>query len=295
MATLDHLNPALFTDLAVAIDDLLHWYYDNAKVIFAICIVTAVAGELVTRAVRGRRIDIDSTLTSFSSGLAFLGVKFVLGKLAYIAIALYVYNNHRLFNLDLGNPLVWIGVFLGRDFVYYWAHRAEHSYRFLWASHLVHHSPETIGMTTAVRVPWMEAIYKPWIGLWLPLVGFNPVAAIAFDVFASTLSQVQHTEAFAATRRSVLGWLFVTPSAHRVHHGYNPEYLDKNFGAVLILWDRLFGTYEPEVAPVRYGVGAIDAVVTPRDALVGGYPRLVSAMRSTGSVPGAIRVALAKP
>lgn len=275
-----------------------HWYADHATAIFAVCITAAVFGELFSRWVRGRDVQAQSTTTSIVSGASFLVAKTIVGKAAFLALALYLYNNVSPFRLDLGNPLVWIGVFLIRDFVYYWVHRAEHSFRALWASHLVHHSPETIGMATAVRVPWMEALYKPFFGLWLPLIGFNPLAAIVFDVFAATLSQLQHTEAFPARRdgrSSVIGKIFVTPSSHRVHHGYNPEYIDKNFGAVLIIWDRLFGTYEPEVAPVKFGVGEIDAVVTPRDALVGGFPRLAADMASVGSPLGAVRVAVSRP
>ncbi len=277
------------------LNNALHWYYDNASTIFATCVSVAVIGEMTSRRLRGREVQLRSTTTSIMSGAAFMGAKLVLGKLAFLALALFIFENHRIFTLDLSNPLVWIGVFLVRDLVYYWVHRMEHMVRILWASHLVHHSPETIGMSTAVRVPWMEALYKPWFGLWMPLLGFNPIAGIAFDVFAATLSQVQHTELFPANRRSVIGLLFVTPSSHRVHHGYNPEYLDKNFGAVLIVWDRLFGTYEPEVAPVRFGVGPKDAVVTTRDALVGGYPNLLDDMRSVTSRRTAARVALSRP
>ncbi len=272
----------------------LHWYNDHAAAIFATCIVLAIFGEAFSRWARGRDLQVRSTTTSIASGAVFMVAKTIVGKAAFIALSLYLFNNVAPVHLNLSNPLVWVGVFLMRDFVYYWVHRAEHSFRILWASHLVHHSPETIGMSTAVRVPWMEALYKPFFGLWLPLVGFNPLAAIAFDVFAATLSQLQHTTAFPA-RKSLIGSIFVTPSSHRVHHGYNPEYLDKNFGAVLIIWDRIFGTYEPEVAEVMFGVGKTDAVETVRDALVGGYPRLVADMRATLSLGGAMRVAISRP
>ena len=267
---------AALTDAAHAV---LGFYYANAKVIFAVLIAGAVVGEFVIRWLRGRDLQLRSTTTSIVSAFAFMGVKLLVGKALFIGLGLYIYQQHRLFDLDLGDPLVWIGVFLIRDLVYYWVHRTEHVVRLLWASHLVHHSPETIGMATAVRVPWMEALYKPWFSLWMPLLGFNPVAAIAFDVFAATLSQAQHTERFAVNPKSIFGKFFVTPSHHRVHHGYNPEYIDKNFGAVLIVWDKLFGTFAPEAAPVKFGVGKVDAVVTPADALVGGFARLRADVR----------------
>lgn len=298
-----NITPNLITETFITatfitpapLNAVFHWYADHAATIFGICISVAVVGELIGRWARGRDMQAQSTITSIVSGATFMVVKTLIGKAAFLALSLYLYHHVAPTHLNLSNPLIWIGVFLIRDFVYYWVHRAEHTFRALWASHLVHHSPETIGMATAVRVPWMEALYKPFFGLWLPLIGFNPLAAIAFDVFAATLSQLQHTEAFPAAKNSIIGKIFVTPSSHRVHHGYNPEYIDKNYGAVLIIWDRMFGTYAPEVAPVKFGVGETDAVVTVRDALVGGFPRLAADMASMNSKRGALQVALSRP
>jgi len=275
--------------------NFFNFYLAHAAVIFGVIVLSAIVGEKCWQRLTRRSLELRSTIISLGSGAFFLVAKTIIGKALFVSMGLWVYNNHRLFDLDLSNPLVWAGVFLLRDFVYYWVHRLEHTTRFLWASHLVHHSPETIGMATAVRVPWMEALYKPFFSLWMPLLGFNPVAAIAFDVFAATLSQLQHTEACPANPNSVVGKVFVTPSLHRVHHGYNPEYIDKNFGAVLIVWDRMFGTYEPEVAPVKFGVGSIDAVHTLSDALIGGYGRLFSDMLDAQDVDHALDIAFAAP
>lgn len=261
---------------------LLHWYAAHAGLVFAVTLVAALVGERVWRlAVRRRAVDVGDDVTTVVSGASFLVAKTVMSKLVIFSLSLAVYERFRLFDLDLGDPLVWIGVFVVRDALYYGVHRAEHRCRLLWASHLVHHSPDEIGFWTAVRVPWMEAVYKPWLGLWVPLVGFHPAAFVALDVLAAVIGQFQHTEAWR--RRTWLDAVFVTPSAHRVHHGSNPEYLDRNFGAVLIVWDRLFGTYEPEVAPVRYGLVGGYTIDEPEDALVGGYPRLWRAARA---VPG---------
>lgn len=273
----------------------LHWYFDHARVIFASVIIGAVIAEKLWQWARNRDLQWRSISTSAVSGFAFLSVKTVLGKAGLLGLSLLVYQQYRLTTLDLSNPLIWVGVFLVRDFVYYWVHRAEHTVRLLWASHLIHHSPDTIGMSTAVRVPWMEACYKPFFSLWMPLAGFNPLYAIAFDVFASTLSQLQHTEARKAKPGGCIQAIFVTPSHHRVHHGYNPEYIDKNFGAVLIIWDRLFGTFAPEVAPVKFGVGERDAINSPTAALVGGYPRLVRDVRRVTGPAAKLRTALRMP
>lgn len=273
---------------------VIDWYSGHAATLFVVLVGSAIVMELFSKWTVGRfgRTERSSALTSVTSGFAFLGVKSVVGKLAATALALFVYDHFRLFTLDLGSPWVWLGVFVARDFVYYWMHRAEHRVRVLWASHMVHHSPETIGFTTAIRVPWMEAVYKPWFGLWLPLVGFHPLAAVAMDVLAATIAQLYHTD--RVRRVPVVEWVFVTPSTHRVHHGSNPEYIDKNFGAVFIIWDRLFGTFEPELAPVRYGIGA-KKIDSPVKALLGGYPALATEMRVLATPAARVRYALAPP
>ncbi len=257
--------------------DLVRWYTAHAAVLFIALAVSAIVLERLHRRFAGQTPDAPcAILTTLTSGIAFLAVKATVSKLAATSLAIFVYENLRLWTLDLSNPLVWIGVLVIRDLVYYWVHRGEHRLSMLWASHMIHHSPETIGFATALRVPWMEAVYKPWFGLWLPLLGFNPVAAIALDVFAATMAQLYHTESIR--RIPVLEHVFVTPATHRVHHGSNPQYIDKNFGAVFIVWDRLFGTFEPEVAPVVYGIGS-KRIDTPVKALVGGYPALFDELR----------------
>ena len=271
---------------------LIGWYTANAAVVFVALTGSAICLEQLRRQVIGTRDEVGSIRTSLTSALAFVATKSLLSKAVVTSVALFLYEHYRIFTLDLLNPWVWIGVLVLRDFIYYWVHRAEHRIRLLWASHMVHHSPETIGFTTAVRVPWMEAVYKPWLGLWLPLIGFHPVAAIALDVLAATMAQMYHTD--SVRRLPIVDKLLVTPSAHRVHHGSNPEYIDKNFGAVFIVWDKLFGTFEPEVAQVTFGIGT-KRIDTPVKALVGGYPALVAEMRSIVDWRARLRHAFAAP
>lgn len=276
---------------------LLGWYRTHAVMIFAITLVGAFTIETARQISKRRNVDLESTKTSVVSAGAFLLVKTIIGRLIMLWLSMWVYENHRLTTLNLTNPLVWLGVFLLRDAIYYWEHRAEHSVRLLWASHMVHHSPTTIGFTTAIRVPWMEAIYKPWLGLWVPFIGFHPLAFVTLDVLAATIGQLQHTT--ACRKRTVLDSVFVTPSAHRVHHGSNPQYIDRNFGAVLIIWDRMFGTYTPETVTPVYGIGAKSAISTPTEALVGGYPKLFAAARTmtveTGSIRDGLHYLVAPP
>jgi len=138
-----------------------------------------------------------------------------------------------------------VGLFLGQDFLYYWFHRASHRARWLWAAHVVHHSSERLNLSTAFRQSLMYPVAGMWV-FWLPLaaIGFNPhhillvvSANLAYQFFV-------HTQ--AVDRLGPLEWIFNTPSHHRVHHARNPRYIDRNYGGVLIVWDRLFGTFVPE-------------------------------------------------
>jgi sterol desaturase/sphingolipid hydroxylase (fatty acid hydroxylase superfamily) len=270
---------------------LVRWITDHAVVVLAVSGSLTIAGDQLAAFLR-RRSDVRGSITSVAGGAAYLVAKGIVSKGLMLGVALAVYD-HRLFDLDWTNPLVWVGIFVARDLGSYWIHRAEHRVRLLWASHLVHHSIERFTFTSAVRLPWMESLYKPVLVLWVPLLGFHPAAFAAMGAIVLLVGQLQHTE--LGRRPSVLDLVFVTPSAHRVHHGSNAEYLDKNFGSMLIVWDRLFGTYAPETVPVRYGLAGGKRIETPAQTLVGGYPALFAAVRRQASVVDGGRYLVAAP
>jgi len=160
----------------------------------------------------------------------------------------------RLFDIELTVFTV-LGAFLLQDFLYYWFHRASHHIHWLWAGHVVHHSSTKMNFTTAFRQSIMYPVAGMWV-FWLPmiLIGFDPLTI--FSVVALNLAYqfFVHTQIVGK-----LGWLervFNTPSHHRVHHAINKSYLDKNFAGVLIIWDKLFGTFieEDKNQPCKYGI-----------------------------------------
>jgi sterol desaturase/sphingolipid hydroxylase (fatty acid hydroxylase superfamily) len=159
--------------------------------------------------------------------------------------------DHRVVSLGDG-PLRWFIAMLAWDFQYYWLHRWEHGVRLLWATHVSHHSSEHYNLSTALRQPW-----APFLGLAMfpPLgfLGLAPWEIMTCGGFNLIYQFWIHTEAIDRLP-APLEFVLNTPSHHRVHHGSNPQYLDKNHGGILILWDRLFGTFEPEADPVRYGL-----------------------------------------
>jgi sterol desaturase/sphingolipid hydroxylase (fatty acid hydroxylase superfamily) len=142
---------------------------------------------------------------------------------------------------------------LAVDFVYYWEHRCSHRVRLLWAvAHSVHHSSPQYDQTIGLRITFLDGWLTLWIYVPLVLIGFDPaMVAAAFGVILG-YQQWLHTETIGRLRW-LDGWLN-TPSNHRVHHGVQPHYLDKNFGAILMIWDKLFGTYQRETVPVTYGL-----------------------------------------
>lgn len=168
---------------------------------------------------------------------------------------------HRAFTVPLDT---WWGLallVLGQEFCYYWLHRASHEVRWFWASHQVHHSPNDLNLSAAYRVGWtgrasgVTIFYLPLAGL-----GFDPAAI--FVVHTLNLLYQFWLHADWIPKLGPLELVLNTPSHHRVHHAANVEYLDANYGGILIVWDRLFGTFVPERAGVRMRFGQVKPVTT---------------------------------
>jgi len=155
------------------------------------------------------------------------------------------------FHLKNSTPIFMIS-FIGVDFVYYWYHRFSHKIKLLWAFHLVHHSSLFMNLTVSYRLNWLSSLLTPFVVAPLIIIGL-PFEFIAVSFGLNLLYQFfLHTEAIG--KLGFLEGILATPSAHRVHHGSNKEYIDKNFGGVLMIWDRLFGTYRSETIKPIYGV-----------------------------------------
>jgi sterol desaturase/sphingolipid hydroxylase (fatty acid hydroxylase superfamily) len=163
--------------------------------------------------------------------------------------------NHRIFTISLNSWWNVLLLFICLEFTYYWYHRASHRIRWFWASHLVHHSPQHFNLSAAYRLSWTGGISGSVI-FFMPLawLGFKPFA-IAIALSLNLLYQFWiHTELIP--QLGIFEWFLNTPSHHRVHHASNSEYIDRNYGGVLIIFDRLFGTFTPESSfnPPIYGL-----------------------------------------
>ena len=138
------------------------------------------------------------------------------------------------------------------DFVFYVYHRMSHRVRFLWAIHLSHHSSEEMNFAVSFRQAWFGPISKIPFFMLLPMIGFDPTIIAVAGVISTLWGIVGHTQIIG--KLGFIEWFFNTPSHHRVHHGSNKQYIDKNYGNLLIIWDRMFGTFEPEEEPVKFGL-----------------------------------------
>lgn len=158
----------------------------------------------------------------------------------------------RLFDIDM---TLWSFLLLMvlQDLCYYWFHRASHRIRWMWAAHVVHHSSERMNFSTAFRQSLMYPLAGMWV-FWMPLVvlGYPPEWVVFVVLLNLGLQFFVHTQWIRSL--GPLEWVLNTPSHHRVHHGRNPQYIDKNYAGILIIWDRLFGTFVPEREPVVYGI-----------------------------------------
>ena len=189
-------------------------------------------------------------------GSLSMGVGSILVGIASKALIYFVYSfvfQYRIFDFEMTFPLLIILFFLD-DFSYYWFHRISHSSRLLWASHSIHHSSQNYNLSTALRQTWtgdFSGAFLFWI--WLPFIGFSPEWVIAMKAISLIYQFWIHTE-FIDKLPKWFEFIFNTPSHHRVHHAVQDQYLDRNHAGVLIIWDKLFGTFVPEIEKPVYGL-----------------------------------------
>ncbi len=230
------------------------------------------------------------TLASLAMGLG--NVIIAAGtKLVTVALMVVLYE-HRLFTL----PTAWwtfVLLFFAEDLCYYAFHRASHEVRFFWAAHINHHSSEHYNLSTALRQSWTTPFTGPLFWLPLPLLGFAPWMVLLQQAISLLYQYWIHTEAIGK-----LGWferIFNTPSHHRVHHGANARYLDRNHGGILIIWDKLFGTFEPETEKVSYGLTTNLTTYNPFHIAFHEWRAIAHDVRHARSVGDAFRYVFGPP
>jgi len=170
---------------------------------------------------------------------------------SFFFVFTWLNQNWAIFTIE-SNWLTWILLFLATDLVWYWYHRFGHEVNLFWAAHIVHHQSDDFNYTAAARITVIQAVARGLFWSILPIIGFPVEMITVLLLIHGTYPFFTHTQLVGK-----LGWLeyiIVTPSHHRVHHSSNPEYLDKNYGDMLIIWDKIFGTFVEEKAEPKYGL-----------------------------------------
>lgn len=233
----------------------MHWKLTLSQAFLIFYAITITLEITLARAgalrARYRARDTLACLAMFA-GNVVIGT--LMAGIVYAGLAFFW--AHRWMTISPASPLAWVVLALLDDFTYYWWHRVSHESRFWWAAHVNHHSSQAYNLSVALRQPWTGLIAGTWTP-WIPLalIGFPPAMILMMTSINLFYQYWLHTEAIDRMP-AWFEFVFNTPSHHRVHHAANPRYLDRNHGGVLIVWDRLFGTYAEETRadPPRYGI-----------------------------------------
>ena len=169
-------------------------------------------------------------------------------RVVYLPILTFLYH-FRLFEIHHALSY-WLCLLVAEDFLYYWLHRTDHICRFFWASHVTHHTSEKYNLSVGFRSTVFEPMYRFLFFAPLPLMGFEVADIVLMYAMTQIWGILVHTEKI--DKMGFLEYILVTPSHHRVHHASNVKYLDKNMGMFLIVWDKIFGTFQAEIAEKDY-------------------------------------------
>ncbi len=249
---------------------------------------------LITREQRERWIEAKDSYTSIALGLGnvFTGL---FTKALIFGIYTFLYENFRFFTLDTSQWWVWVLAFFADDFSYYWFHREAHLIRWFWASHKVHHSSEKYNLATALRQTWTGNASGSFVFyLWMPFVGFNPIVILTMQQISLLYQYWIHTEAINKMWRP-FEYIFNTPSHHRVHHGSDIKYLDANYAGILIIWDRMFGTFVEEKERPTYGLVSNLNSYNPIKIAFSEWVDMAKDLAHAGSLKNAFKYIFAPP
>ncbi len=226
----------------------------NDENYFALAIPFFIGGmliELVYQWVTKRALyRFDDLITNLSCGIGQQVIDIFL-KVIILGIYSWVYENLRFFKIQ-PNIYTWILLFILIDLCFYWFHRFAHQVNILWGTHIVHHQSEEFNFSVALRQSWFDNLFNIIFYLPLALIGFDTISFFVLFSFNTIYQFIIHTKLIGQV--GFLEYFLNTPSHHRVHHGKNHQYIDKNYGGVFIIWDKLFGTFQKEQETVIYGI-----------------------------------------
>jgi sterol desaturase/sphingolipid hydroxylase (fatty acid hydroxylase superfamily) len=249
----EHAQESAATEVLMEIRSFLGVTNEMVYLVGLPIVFALIAIEVLVMALKGVRYykwdDTLGTLGMLAGNVAMGAVT----KSLFFGCMVFTYQ-YRLIDLQAALPswlLCLVALFLIDVMFYIW-HRASHRVRFLWAIHLSHHASQEMNFAVAFRQPVLAPLFKIPFFSFLPILGLDPTIIVVVGTISTLWGVVGHTQ--IVPKLGIAEWFLNTPSAHRVHHGTNRQYVDKNYANMFIFIDRLLGTYEPEVEPVRYGL-----------------------------------------
>lgn len=261
-------------------DDKILW------AVFAFALFVVASEYLIARR-KGKKIfRFENTIANFSMGMfdRIAGI-FMVPLIYFYYYVLYTYVG--LF--EIPETTAWFFVaLLCTDFIWYFYHRAGHRVNLFWGAHIIHHQSEDYNYTVAFNLTPFQVVIRVLFWSAMPILGFTPEVVLGTHLVIGIYQFLLHTPLIP--KLGILEKFMVTPSAHRVHHGSNELYLDKNFGGVLIIWDRMFGTYQEEIEEVSYG---ITKDINSRDFITGVfhyYQNLAYLMKQMPTLKGKLQI-----
>lgn len=236
-----------------------------------------------SRLAKDMLVNLGIGLTTLATGIFMKGISYAVFSLVY---------SFSLFKPDL-SVWLWIVGFLACDFVIYWYHLLGHKTRLFWAAHVTHHSSLHYNISVGFRVSFIHVFYRFLFWSPLCLFGIPPFMILFFDSLTTLHNILIHTEKIK--KLGPLDWIFNTPSNHRVHHATNPQYIDKNMGGILIIFDRLFGTYAPEIEKPVFGIIHNIDTHNPATIILHEYKSIFQQLRSINGWKRKVRFLFSPP
>ena len=249
--------------------------YDSALLV-GLVFLTIEAVRLLRRPAGSRKLWFLDSLASLSTLVPFYVVE-IMSIVAMIATYFFLWDNATPWQMPVNALTIGLAI-LAADFAYYWEHRTTHEVRFLWTGHAVHHSSPIFNTAVAFRFGPIEPFVAIMFHLPLILIGFHPALVIMGELAVQAYQFWIHTEVIG--RLGPLDAVLNTPSNHRVHHGSDDKYLDRNHGGILIVWDRMFGTYQAEEETPTYGLTTPIETTNPLKVWFSEFPSLFADLRT---------------
>ncbi|MDE2761510.1 MAG: sterol desaturase family protein [Gemmatimonadota bacterium] len=275
-------------------DAVMGWFHVLNDLSLVYVIIPFFFVELIRYAfVKRLSLDvIGDSVANVITFVSFVVIEYALGILFVTKLYFWIYEDFSLAHLSL-NWVTIVTCVLLADLTYYWDHRMMHRIGVGWATHTVHHSSPHFNMSVAYRFGPLDAVFPLLFSFPIVMLGYHPILVLLSEVLVQQFQAILHTEVIRKLPRPI-EFLFNTPSHHRVHHGSNRQYWDRNYAGMLIIWDRMFGTFEPEVERVVYGIDQPINSNNPIKVFLHGIQRLILKIFRTRGVRNKLRV-LVKP